>query len=111
MGKLGSVTCPHLCSGDCENANKYLFGVKKLFERSAVSNQQQEEASVWKIDFFTELSATLRKNYEQKKLNDSDAKIFYRMKAAPLVQFLSGEKKRQVVQQRKNHTTARMVKE
>lgn len=82
-----------------------------MIERAAITNQQQEEASVWRIDFFKELTTTLRANIEKKKLSDADAKVFYKMKAAHLVQFLSGEKKKDVCKQRKNHTAAKMAKE
>lgn len=91
--------------GNSADANKYLLSTKKFFENSAVSALQQEEYSIWKNDYFSDLSSVLRKNVDvnRSKMSDESAKVLYKMKAANLVGFLSGEKKRVIVTKRKNH--------
>jgi len=73
---------------------------------------QQEELSIWKVDHYSELVTTLRNSINKKcKMEDTSAKVLYKMKAMNFVPFLSAEKKRVVVSNRKNHTLAKVVNE
>jgi len=93
--------------GNCAEAQKFLLATRKLLEDNALSPIQQEEISVWKNDFFTNLYDVVKKNVDtpKDKISDDSAKVLYSMKSCNLVGYLSGEKKRVIVTKRKNHVT------
>jgi len=98
--------------GDTVSANKFLLSTQKFLEAVAITPAQQEELSIWKVDHYSELVTTLRSSINKKsKMEDTSAKILYKMKAVNFVPFLSAEKKRVVVANRKNHTLAKMAHE
>jgi len=87
---------------DFKEARNKLFGMQRLLDRLAQTDEQQEEYDIF-IQRSNELDAELRPLAEssKKKLSDKGAKCFYNYKAAPLTMFLAGTRKD--ISKRKKH--------
>lgn len=91
-------------------ARQHLYATQRLLDRAATTNAQQEEYDIFieqSDELETELKSCERRLKTSKKsddmLTDTTVKLFYRKNQQGLNTYLSGERKKKVVSQRKNH--------
>lgn len=91
-------------------ARQHLFACQRLLDRAATTNSQQEEYDIFieqSDDLDTELKNCERRAAHSKKtaeiFTDTSVKLFHRKNQQGLTIYLSGERKKKAVTQRKNH--------
>ncbi|XP_065181174.1 circularly permutated Ras protein 1-like [Sycon ciliatum] len=93
--------------GHCEDARANLLATRRLLERGAKHDDQQEELSIYMAES-EDLEDELRRRHrshgdgaERHRYDDEVVKMLHRKRAAHLAQFLCGSAKRRLVEQRR----------
>jgi hypothetical protein len=90
-------------STNFESGLLHLLSYSRLFMRCSKTSIQLEELANFK-QFSEPLKSELMKQMKSKEISDMTTKVLHQSKISTRTQFLSGFRKKNIVQKRKNHT-------